>query len=64
MFYVYVIRSLKDRKSYIGSTTDLKRRMKEHSDGEVRSTKPRRPFELMYYEAYKIERDARVREAA
>ncbi len=64
MFYVYVIRSKSDGKSYIGSTTDLKRRLKEHNDGDVKSTRPRRPLELLYYEAYKVEKDARLREAA
>ena len=62
MFYVYVLKSLKDGDGYIGSTTDLRRRVKQHNDGAVPSTKPRRPLELIYYEAYKVERDARLRE--
>ena len=37
--------------------------MKEHNDGEVTSTKPRSPLELVYYEAYKSEKDARLRES-
>ena len=53
MFYVYVLRNHKEDRLYIGYTSDLKRRMKEHSD-----KKP----ELIYYEAYKSERDARIRE--
>ena len=64
MYYVYLLRSIKDKKGYIGSTTDLKRRYKEHQDGLVPSTKPRRPFDLIYYEAYKGEKDARLREAS
>ena len=51
MYYVYVLKSLKDGKGYIGSTTDLRRRIVEHAEGEVKSTKPRRPLELVYYEA-------------
>ena len=62
MFYVYVLRSLADKKLYIGSTRDLKRRLAEHNSGSSKSTKPRRPFELLYYEAYKAEADARSRE--
>ncbi len=62
MFYVYVLRSKKDGNLYTGSTNNLKRRFKEHSDGTVFSTKHRRPFELLYYEAYRVEKDARIRE--
>jgi len=62
MFFVYVIRSKVDRNLYIGSTNDLKRRFKEHNSGRVFSTKLRKPFELIYYEAYRNEKDARRRE--
>lgn len=62
MFYVYVIRSKKDLGLYIGSSNDLKRRIKEHNSGMIRSTKSRIPFEIVYYEAYKSEKDARRRE--
>jgi len=64
MFYVYVLKSRRDGNSYIGSTDNLKRRFVEHQKGLVASTKPRRPFELVYYEAYKVESDARLREAS
>ena len=62
MFYLYVLKSQKDEELYIGSTNDLKRRIKEHQSGKSFSTKLRRPFELIYYEAYKNEKDARSRE--
>ena len=63
MFYVYVLKSKKDLQLYTGSTNDLRKRFKEHNGGKVFSTKARRPFELIYYEAYKSEKDARVRES-
>jgi putative endonuclease len=62
MFYLYVLKSKKDNQCYIGSTNDLKRRFTEHSKGLVQSTKSRRPLELIYYEAYRAEKDARHRE--
>ncbi len=62
MYYMYVLKSLKDEKLYIGSTDDLRRRLSEHNKGLNRSTKARRPFELRYYEACADERDARTRE--
>ena len=51
MFYTYVLKSKKDGKLYIGSTNDLKRRLTQHNSGEVKSTKPRIPFILIYYES-------------
>lgn len=62
MFYIYILKSKKDSKLYIGSTNDLKRRLLEHNKGKVRSTKSRAPFVLKYYEAFSIEDDARHRE--
>ncbi len=52
MYYVYVLRSEKDNNLYIGSTSDLKRRLREHNSGKVASTKNRLPFKLLFYEAY------------
>ncbi|MEJ0020952.1 MAG: GIY-YIG nuclease family protein [Candidatus Doudnabacteria bacterium] len=62
MYYVYVLQSIKDGDKYIGSTNDLKKRLLLHNSGRVFSTRLRTPFELVYYEAYKSEKDARVRE--
>ena len=62
MFYVYLLKSEKDNKFYIGSTADLKKRIKEHSDGKVKSTACRRPLKLVYYETYADESIARKRE--
>jgi putative endonuclease len=62
MFYVYVLRSLKDDQLYVGYTSDLKNRISEHNSGKVFSTRSRRPFELVYYEASRNEQDALKRE--
>ena len=62
MFYVYLIRSKKDNDHYLGFTNNLERRITEHNNGEVHSTKLRKPFELIYLEGYKSEKDARLRE--
>ena len=53
MTYVYLLLSKADGEYYIGSTNDLRKRFKMHNEGKVFSTKQRRPFELLYYEAYK-----------
>lgn len=62
MFYVYVLRSRKDNHFYTGYSSDLRKRMKQHFSGENFSTKDRLPFDLIYYEAYVDEKDARARE--
>jgi putative endonuclease len=62
MYYVYVLRSQLDGKLYIGYTTNLRNRMQKHNNGEVTSTKSRRPFELIFYEGYKSMEDAKRRE--
>jgi len=62
MFYVYILKSKVDHENYIGSTNDLRKRFKEHNLGKVYTTKGRKPFEIIYYEAYKSEKDARMRE--
>ncbi|MAZ41120.1 excinuclease ABC subunit C [bacterium] len=61
-YYTYVLRSKKDGKFYTGYTKDLKLRFKQHQDGLVESTKGRRPFTLIYYEACKSRDDALNRE--
>ena len=53
MYYVYLIRNKKTKNIYVGYTANLKRRIYEHKDKNP---------ELMYYEAYKNEKDARTRE--
>ncbi len=62
MFYLYILKSKIDKKLYIGSTDNLRRRLLEHNSGKVKSTRPRKPFELRYYEAFYKEIDARKRE--
>jgi putative endonuclease len=63
MIYVYVLQSESDSGLYIGMTSDLRRRLEEHQRGDSQSTKGRRPWKLIYYEAYLQESDATGREA-
>lgn len=62
MFFVYILKSKKDNNLYTGYTNDLRKRLKEHNLGLVRSTKSRKPFYLVYYEAYTSKQDAVKRE--
>ncbi len=62
MYYMYVLKSLKDYNLYWGYTNDLRRRVHQHQRGGNTSTKHRRPFKLVYYEAYSSRGDAMNRE--
>lgn len=62
MFYVYVLLSEKDKQFYVGFTSDLQRRIKEHNEGMVQSTKERRSLSVVYYEASHNQKDATHRE--
>src|SRR2546428_11335806 len=62
MFYVYVLHSRKDNGFYIGYSADLRKRIAEHRDGISFATAYRRPWKLIYYEAYTEAADALGRE--
>ncbi|MDD2753313.1 MAG: GIY-YIG nuclease family protein [Candidatus Portnoybacteria bacterium] len=62
-YYVYILESLKNKELYVGYTGDLNKRIKEHNRGLVFSTKPYLPWLIIFYEAYRSEKDARRREA-
>ena len=62
MFYVYILLSLKDKRFYTGSTSDLRRRFLEHKRGKVKSTKNRLPIKLLCYEGYLYKKEALRRE--
>ncbi|MFQ5685021.1 MAG: GIY-YIG nuclease family protein [Candidatus Scalindua sp.] len=51
VFYTYILQSVKDKEFYTGFTKNLKLRFEQHNKGIVESTKDRRPFKLIYYEA-------------
>lgn len=65
MWYFYILQSLKNEDYfYRGSTGDLRKRLAEHNGGTVKSTKPRIPYRVVYYEAYISEKAERLRESS
>ena len=61
-YFVYVLQSQKDKKNYIGSTSDIKKRIAFHNAGLQRSTRTRIPFELIYNEEFPSKQEALRRE--
>ena len=56
MYYTYRLRSLSfPRQSYIGSTSDLKRRLAEHNSGKCYHTAKFMPWEVDFYCAFTTE---------
>jgi len=61
-YYVYVLRSEKDEKFYVGYTDNVRKRLALHNSGQVESTRRRVPLELIYWEGCINQQDATKRE--
>ena len=60
---MYILQSQKNNRYYVGSTNDVRRRLKEHNNGQQQSTRYLVPWKLVYVkqcdeliEARKLER--------
>ncbi|WP_318309584.1 GIY-YIG nuclease family protein [Flagellimonas crocea] len=62
MFYTYALNSLDRNYIYVGITSDIERRIKEHNLGKNKTTKPYRPFVLIFKKEFKTRLEARVEE--
>lgn len=62
MYYLYILKSLKDDNLYVGTTDDVEKRLEEHNSGKSKSTRLRRPFQLVHKETYETLSEARKRE--
>lgn len=61
-WYTYLIRC-EDGSFYVGHTSDLDRRFKEHSQGKGgRYTNLHRPIEILYHEEFSTEKESMDRE--
>jgi len=62
MFFLYILKSLKDHNGYVGTAGDTKKRLEDHNAGRVKSTKHRRPFVTIHTETFETLSEARKRE--
>ena len=60
--WAYVLQSEKDEGYYVGITSHLYRRIKEHNSGQNQSTSSRAPWKLVYKEQFIDHKYARERE--
>jgi len=61
-YYVYILRSRKNKSLYVGYSSNLRKRLLTHNLGLNKATKPFRPYELVFYEAFLNRVDAKNRE--
>jgi len=62
MYIVYAIKSQSRNYIYVGMTSNLEERLHRHNAGYERTTKPYRPFTLIYQEEVDTRMEARKRE--
>ena len=51
-YFLYILKSLKDKNYYVGVTENITKRLKEHNSGFSKSTKHRRPFIIVHNECF------------
>ena len=62
MYAVYILKSEKTKKYYIGSTENIDNIIIRHNNGKNKSTKPGIPWKLVYFEKYETRNEAYKRE--
>ncbi|HAJ56388.1 MAG TPA: endonuclease [Candidatus Omnitrophica bacterium] len=62
MYFVYIIKSRKNDRFYIGSAQDVKERLRQHERGKTRSLKNKGPFDIIRIEEFETRTEAFSRE--
>jgi len=59
---LYIIESIKNKSYYIGSAKDVERRVGQHNSGNVKATKYKRPYKLVFSQSFNTIEKAREAE--
>ena len=62
MYFVYILKSLRDDRTYIGYTNNLDERLKRHNSGLVPATKHCMPLRLIHSESFETLKEVKQRE--
>ncbi len=62
MYYLYILKSRIKNWYYVGMTDNKEKRLNQHNAGKTKSTKPYRPFDMVYTEGYNNKTECRKRE--
>ncbi|MFA6610470.1 MAG: GIY-YIG nuclease family protein, partial [Candidatus Omnitrophota bacterium] len=49
-------------RTYTGVAVDVEKRLKEHNSGQVASSRPYLPYEILHFETYDTLKEARAKE--
>jgi len=52
MYKVYILESLKDGTRYVGTTTNVEKRLVEHNSGSAKYSRSKKPYKLVWYCAF------------
>lgn len=63
MYWTYILISKYDGRTYVGYTSNIKDRLARHNNGYVKSTKHRRPLEVLHLEWFETVAQAKERES-
>ncbi len=58
MYFTYILKSVKDKRRYIGNTDNLELRLERHNNGLTPSTKNRRPLKLLCFKKFQTRSEA------
>ena len=61
-FFVYILRSERSGRFYIGHTENIEKRLLEHNTGRVAATRSKGPWELVYSQSFATRSEAARRE--
>ena len=62
MYKVYILLNSARIRTYTGVAADVDRRLKEHNEGKVSSSRPYRPYDIIHLEKFETLKEARQRE--
>ena len=62
MYYVYFLYSKSKDRYYVGSSENPEKRLLRHNAGATKSTKPGRPWKIVYVEEFNSKTEAIKRE--
>ncbi len=62
MYYLYILLNEAKTRTYTGVSDDINKRLKEHNDGRVTSSRPHRPYKIIHTESFATSIEARQKE--